>query len=151
MYLFCHHVMQYKRQNKENISNICSANSGRSRVFFAQMLENCGKVWCYRDQAVMNTSKAAKLRQPQNIRKYAKNIEIYAEIYRIYGKIYLCPSCPSVFFNISRILVDNFAAASPGFLMTSSTTSSNFRRIALKRCNITPRSIWCMGSRISIW
>ena len=66
-------------------------------------------------------------------------------------RIYLCPSCPSVLFSISRTLADNFDAANPGFFKTSSTTSLYFLRIALKRCNITPRSIWCMGSRMSIW
>ena len=66
-------------------------------------------------------------------------------------RAYLWPSLPLRCASISRNRCPNRFAARPYFSNAASTHSLNLCRIAFMRWIIAPKSIWCIGSRMSIW
>ncbi len=69
----------------------------------------------------------------------------------MYQRTYLWPSLPPRLLSISRNRCPNCLAARPYRSYAVSTHALNLRKIAFRRWIIAPKSIWCIGSRMSIW
>lgn len=88
-------------------------------------------------------------------RRIFLNLCKYIWIRLIYSVMYqrtcLWPSLPLRLASISRNRCPSRLAARPYCSNAASTHSLNLRRIAFMRWVMAPKSIWCIGSRMSIW
>ena len=131
-------IKSCKRNGKTR--RMCRISAARTLAGAEELSSKCSKIVAR--YGVIGTRQSWTPRYLQFPKNNQENIKImrnnqkYVKIVRnnqeYVNNTHFCPFWPSVFFSISRILADNFAAANPGLFRTSSTTSLIFWESLLK-------------------